>query len=183
MTAYVYPDAKWSETLALVDRTSPYALTGAVFAPRPPGGARGDAARCATPPATSTSTTSRPARWSGSSRSAARADRDERQGRLEAEPAALGQRAHDQGDVLSAADYRYPFMAEEWGAAREGAPVQIFAAPGAGSNSKSRPQIGCMKTRFPLHDGTTARQARRREMFKRDFPFRAFVTSCRRSLP
>jgi 1-pyrroline-5-carboxylate dehydrogenase len=32
VTAYVYDDAKWSETLAIVDRTSPYALTGAVFA-------------------------------------------------------------------------------------------------------------------------------------------------------
>jgi 1-pyrroline-5-carboxylate dehydrogenase len=32
VTAYVYPDAQWSATLQLVDRTSPYALTGAVFA-------------------------------------------------------------------------------------------------------------------------------------------------------
>jgi 1-pyrroline-5-carboxylate dehydrogenase len=32
MTMYVYDDAKWAQTLALVDRTSPYALTGAVFA-------------------------------------------------------------------------------------------------------------------------------------------------------
>ncbi len=32
MTVYVYPDARWTETLALVDETSPYALTGAVFA-------------------------------------------------------------------------------------------------------------------------------------------------------
>jgi 1-pyrroline-5-carboxylate dehydrogenase len=32
LTAYAYPDASWRETLALVDRTSPYALTGAVFA-------------------------------------------------------------------------------------------------------------------------------------------------------
>jgi 1-pyrroline-5-carboxylate dehydrogenase len=31
VTAHVYPDAKWEETLAIVDRTSPYALTGAVF--------------------------------------------------------------------------------------------------------------------------------------------------------
>jgi 1-pyrroline-5-carboxylate dehydrogenase len=31
VTAYVYPDAKWEETLETVDRTSPYALTGAVF--------------------------------------------------------------------------------------------------------------------------------------------------------
>ncbi|HXH62542.1 MAG TPA: L-glutamate gamma-semialdehyde dehydrogenase [Gemmatimonadales bacterium] len=32
LTVHVYPEAKWNETLALVDRTSPYALTGAVFA-------------------------------------------------------------------------------------------------------------------------------------------------------
>jgi 1-pyrroline-5-carboxylate dehydrogenase len=32
VTAYVYDDARWSETLAIIDRTSPYALTGAVFA-------------------------------------------------------------------------------------------------------------------------------------------------------
>ncbi|MDX1410034.1 MAG: aldehyde dehydrogenase family protein, partial [Saprospiraceae bacterium] len=32
LTIYVYPDDQWEETLALVDNTSPYALTGAVFA-------------------------------------------------------------------------------------------------------------------------------------------------------
>ncbi len=32
VTAYVYDDAKWEETLSIVDQTSPYALTGAVFA-------------------------------------------------------------------------------------------------------------------------------------------------------
>jgi 1-pyrroline-5-carboxylate dehydrogenase len=32
VTAHVYPDAKYEETLAVVDQTSPYALTGAVFA-------------------------------------------------------------------------------------------------------------------------------------------------------
>ena len=32
VTAYVYDDEKWTETLRLVDSTSPYALTGAVFA-------------------------------------------------------------------------------------------------------------------------------------------------------
>jgi 1-pyrroline-5-carboxylate dehydrogenase len=31
VTAYVYDDAKWAETLKIVDSTSPYALTGAVF--------------------------------------------------------------------------------------------------------------------------------------------------------
>ena len=32
VTVYVYDDAKWAETLALVDATSLYALTGAIFA-------------------------------------------------------------------------------------------------------------------------------------------------------
>jgi 1-pyrroline-5-carboxylate dehydrogenase len=32
LTVHVYDDAKWRETLELVNRTSPYALTGAVFA-------------------------------------------------------------------------------------------------------------------------------------------------------
>ncbi len=31
VTAHVYADAKWEETLSIVDQTSPYALTGAVF--------------------------------------------------------------------------------------------------------------------------------------------------------
>jgi 1-pyrroline-5-carboxylate dehydrogenase len=32
LTTFVYDDARWDETLALVDSTSPYALTGALFA-------------------------------------------------------------------------------------------------------------------------------------------------------
>jgi len=32
LTVYVYEDKKWTETLELVDTTSPYALTGAIFA-------------------------------------------------------------------------------------------------------------------------------------------------------
>ncbi len=31
LTIYVYADSKWEETLELVDKTSPYALTGAIF--------------------------------------------------------------------------------------------------------------------------------------------------------
>jgi 1-pyrroline-5-carboxylate dehydrogenase len=31
VTAYVYEDAAWSETLKRIDQTSPYALTGSVF--------------------------------------------------------------------------------------------------------------------------------------------------------
>ena len=36
VTVHVYPAAKWTETLELVDSTSPYALTGAVFATERP---------------------------------------------------------------------------------------------------------------------------------------------------
>jgi 1-pyrroline-5-carboxylate dehydrogenase len=32
LTVYSYPDAQWTQTLDIVDKTSPYALTGAVFA-------------------------------------------------------------------------------------------------------------------------------------------------------
>jgi len=32
LTAYVYPDSQWEETLDIVDKTSPYALTGSIFA-------------------------------------------------------------------------------------------------------------------------------------------------------
>jgi 1-pyrroline-5-carboxylate dehydrogenase len=32
VTAHVYDDARWSDTLRIIDTTSPYALTGAVFA-------------------------------------------------------------------------------------------------------------------------------------------------------
>ena len=32
LTVYVYPDAEWNQTLKLVDETSAYALTGAIFA-------------------------------------------------------------------------------------------------------------------------------------------------------
>jgi 1-pyrroline-5-carboxylate dehydrogenase len=32
LTAYAYPDGEWQQTLELIDRTSPYALTGAIFA-------------------------------------------------------------------------------------------------------------------------------------------------------
>jgi 1-pyrroline-5-carboxylate dehydrogenase len=31
VTAYVYPESKWEDTLELIDRTAPYGLTGAIF--------------------------------------------------------------------------------------------------------------------------------------------------------
>ena len=73
VTAHVYDDAKWEETLddrghdvaVRADRRGVRAATGARCAKR--------RWRCATRPETSTSTTSRRARWWDSSRSAARA--------------------------------------------------------------------------------------------------------------
>jgi 1-pyrroline-5-carboxylate dehydrogenase len=32
VTAYVYPEGKWEDTLELIDKTAPYGLTGAIFA-------------------------------------------------------------------------------------------------------------------------------------------------------
>jgi 1-pyrroline-5-carboxylate dehydrogenase len=32
VTTFVYPDGRWEETLELIDKTAPYALTGAIFA-------------------------------------------------------------------------------------------------------------------------------------------------------
>ena len=113
MTVYVYPEKQWEETLTLVDRTSPYALTGAVFAqdrapwPRPPG-------RCAMRPAISISTTSPPAPWSASSRSgapgpAAPTTRPARFSNLLrwVSPRSIKETFHPPKD------YRYPFMEAE----------------------------------------------------------------------
>ena len=44
LTLYVYPDARWAETLTLVDQTSPYALTGPLLAQDPRALADEDAA-------------------------------------------------------------------------------------------------------------------------------------------
>ena len=53
VTAYVYDETKWEDTLALVDETAHYALTGAVFANDR--AAIGQAPTCSgTRPATST---------------------------------------------------------------------------------------------------------------------------------
>ena len=54
VTAYVYDEKRVDDTLDLVDATSPYALTGAVFAHRPARRSSRRRARFATRPATST---------------------------------------------------------------------------------------------------------------------------------
>jgi 1-pyrroline-5-carboxylate dehydrogenase len=78
LSVHVFDDAvpgAFEDTLELVDRGTPYGLTGSIIAqdrhatPRRP-------TPCASPPATSTSTTSPPAPWSASSRSAELARRE-----------------------------------------------------------------------------------------------------------
>ena len=89
VTAYVYDDAQWNETLDVVDRTSPYALTGAVFASDRPR-SRGD--RRAAQRRRQLLRQRQADRRGGRSAAVRRRARvgHERQGRLEDEPAALG---------------------------------------------------------------------------------------------
>ena len=106
VTAYVYPDAKWAETLDAGRRTSPYALTGAVFAQD----RSGDAAGVQRAPQRGRQLLHQRQADRRRRRPAAvrrRAGvRDQRQGGIEAESDALGQRAHDQGNVPAAARLR-----------------------------------------------------------------------------
>ena len=102
VTAHVYDDAKWDETLKIVDSTSPYALTGAVFAqdrradrPRDVGAAPRGRQLLHQRQA------DRRGRRPAAVRRRARVGH-ERQGRLEAEPDALGQRADGQGELQPA---------------------------------------------------------------------------------
>ena len=115
LTVFVYDDDELDETLdAVRRRPRPTRLTGAVFAQRPRRHRRGSPTRCATPPATSTSTTSRPARWSGQQPfGGARASGTNDKAGSIAEPAALGRPAHDQGDVRPAHRLRLPVHGRE----------------------------------------------------------------------
>ena len=81
---------------------APYALTGAIFAQDREADRLGHASGCASPRATSTSTTSPPAPWSASSRSAARAPPAPTTRPGPAQPAALDLAALDQGDLRAA---------------------------------------------------------------------------------
>ncbi len=68
VSVHPYPDAKWADTLALVDQTSPYALDRCRLRARPRPRPTRPWRHSATRPATSTSTTNRLARSSVSSR-------------------------------------------------------------------------------------------------------------------
>ncbi len=95
--------ASGSETLEVIDTTSPYALTGAVFANDRARGARGDdgAAQRGGQFLRQRQADRRGGRTAAVRRRARVGH--ERQGGLEAQPRALGERAVDQGDVLAAA--------------------------------------------------------------------------------
>ena len=99
VTAYVYDEKRWDDTLRLVDETAPYGLTGAVFATE----------RSAIEEAAGRAPlrrrqllrerqADRRRRRPAAVRRLAR-ERDERQGGLDVEPHPLGLAAHDQGDV------------------------------------------------------------------------------------
>ena len=123
LTVYPYADGKFEETLELCDRTSPYGLTGAIFAQRPPRDPQGvrdsrqrggqllhqrQADRCGR--------RSSAVRWRPGVR-------HERQGGLVPEPDPLGQPAHDQGDVRTA--HRSPLSVHGRGVAPTAQKVQV----------------------------------------------------------
>ena len=75
LVVHVYDDGDFEKVARQIEGIAPYALTGVDHRPGPAGDRLGAARSCASRPATSTSTTSRPVRSSGSSRSAAAAPR------------------------------------------------------------------------------------------------------------
>jgi hypothetical protein len=113
LTLFVYEDAELDETLELCDTTSPYALTGAIFAQDRAGGDQmADRALRGTP-ATSTSTTSPPARWSASSPSAAAGPPAPTTRPALPEPGSLDLAAHRQGELRAAQALRLPLRRVE----------------------------------------------------------------------
>ena len=102
VTAYVYPEGEYEETLDLVDRTAPYGLTGAVFArDRAAIELAGEKLQYA---AGNFYVNDKPtgAVVGQQPFGGARASGHERQGRLDVEPDPLGLAADDQGDVRAA---------------------------------------------------------------------------------
>ena len=102
VTAYVYPENEYEETLDLVDRTAPYGLTGAVFArDRSAIELAGDKLQYAAGQLLRQRQADRRGRRPAAVRRRARLGH-ERQGRLDVEPDPLGLAADDQGDVRAA---------------------------------------------------------------------------------
>ena len=115
MTVYVYDDAKWEETLALVRRDVALRADRRGLRARP-AGRRARRAAALRNAAGNFYINDKPtgAVVGQQPFGGARALGHQRQGRLEAQPDALGERADDQGDVRRRRrDYRYPFMEAE----------------------------------------------------------------------
>jgi len=102
VTAHVYPDNRWEETLRIVDETSPYALTGAIFS-RDRSAIR-EAALALRNAAGNFYINDKPTGAVGGSATVRRRAwvGHERQGRIEAESRALDQSAEYQRDFLAA---------------------------------------------------------------------------------
>ena len=109
VTAYVYPDDEWQDTLDVIDGGSPFGLTGAIFS-RERAAIEKRGTSSSTPPATCTSTTSRQVPSSANGPSGARARPGRTTRRAAVEPHPLGLAADDQGNLRSMRDHRYPFM-------------------------------------------------------------------------
>ena len=98
VTTFVYPDGSWEETLELIDRTAPYALTGPSSPASEADGSVGRPAGYAEP-LRQRQADRRRRRAAAVRRSGVR---DERQGGLAMEPDPLGEPADDQGDLRPA---------------------------------------------------------------------------------
>ena len=114
LTTFVYDDAEWEDTLELVRHVDALRAHRRGVRARPRRRRAGGARRCATPPATSTSTTSRPAPSSGSSPSAAPAPRapTTRPGSMWNLVRWVSPRAIKE-TFDPPTDYRYPFLAPD----------------------------------------------------------------------
>ena len=111
VTAFVYPDSKWHDTLAARRRDVAVRADGRGVRARPRRASRTQARRCGTRPATSTSTTSRPARSSASSRSAARGRRARTTRPARCGTSSAGSaRGRSRRRSSRRRDYRYPFL-------------------------------------------------------------------------
>ena len=137
VTAFVYDDSRYEDTLDLIDNGTTYGLTGAVFA-RDLGAIETDAG----PAPLRRGQLLRQRQADGSRRRPAAVRRrarlrHERQGRLDVEPDPLGQPAHDQGDVRAAARLPLPVPRVRRRVANRGRPRGRLCA--AGRKRSARP--------------------------------------------
>ena len=161
LTVHPYAEDDWETVLRTVDGTSPYALTGAVFATDR--GAIDVATRVAAQRGRQLlhqrqthRRGGRPAAVRGRAQ-----QRHQRQGRLAAQPAALGLRASDQGDVQPADGLALPAPGARVAPAPRAAATVLPSQPAPSSELRPlrRPRPGAAATGRPT---SAARQRRAR---------------------